>query len=214
MNIQVVGAVVTMVVFDWDNTLFPTKAGKLFAARSSPGNPSTLTQSEFAELKALSQWVYGVLRAYIARYTAQNIRIVTAAKRGWVESCLARVGGIGRWSQIRALLFDAQQPIQIICPHNAILPFSTPKEILIYKYNAFRFVVQGAARLPSMLVSIGDSSAEYIASKKCAEGFDSMCVGRVKLQRHPSLRCLIRQCQCILDLCGHLQPESFDIDMS
>ena len=200
-----------MIVFDWDNTLFPTNAAQLILAR--PGKQS-LTQSEIVELTALSQCVYGVLRAYIARYSAQNIRIITAAKRGWIKKCLASVSHIGQWSDIRALLFNAQQPIQIICPNNAILPFTTAKKVLMYKYNAFRFAVQRAARRPSMLVSIGDSSAEYVASKRCADNFAGMCVGRVKLKRYPSLTCLNRQCLRLLYLCEHLQRRTFNIDLA
>ena len=202
-----------MVVFDWDNTLFPTKARQLLLrSRAS----KKLTDSEYAEFSTLSVWVHRVLRAYISFYSATNIGIVTAAKRGWIESSLSSLGGIGQWAQIRKLLFDAPQSqrIEIVCPNNAILPFTKAKDVEAYKHEAFRFLTQSSARRISMLVSIGDSHAEYAASKRCAEKVEGMCVGRVKLKKHPTVRCMIRQCQCMLDLCATLFPENFDIDMS
>jgi len=202
-----------MVVFDWDNTLFPTKARQLLLSRAS----KKLTPSEFAELSTLSVWVHRVLRAYISFHSASNIRIVTAAKRGWIEFSLGCLGGIGQWAQIRKLLFDAAQSqrIEIVYPNNAVLPFKKAKAVEAYKHEAFQYLTsRSSARRPQMLVSIGDSHAEYAASKRCADNAEGMCVGRVKLKQHPTVRCMIRQCQCILDLCATLFPENFDIDMS
>jgi len=204
----------TMVVFDWDNTLFPTKARQLILSRAS----KQLTESEYQELTSLSEWVYRVLRAYISFYSARNICIVTAAKRGWIESSLGSLGGIGQWAQIRKLLFfgDPAQRIEVVYPSAAILPFTKASAVAAYKHEAFQHLTRNGASRPhiQMLVSIGDSYAEYQASKRCAASVEGMCVGRVKLKKHPSLRSMIRQCQCMVDLCETLFPENFDIDMS
>jgi len=189
-------------VFDYDNTLFPTWVRQLILQQQRP-----FTRAEFAELCTLSQWVYAVLHAYISRYSARNIKIVTAAKQGWIGSSLMRLGGIGCWSAIRTLLFDAVHPIELVFPHISILPFKSAPEVATYKYNAFRSLVHACS--PDMLVSIGDSSAEYEASKKCAEGVEGMSLGRVKLKRHPSLLCMIRQCQFMLDRCQKLEIKNF-----
>ena len=209
----------TLIGFDWDNTLFPTKARQLILSRA--GQSKFPTKSELKELCALSHWVHRVLSAYISYYSAQRICIVTAAKRGWIEASLRSLSGVGVWAQIREMLFnkDATQRIEIVYPRSALLPFVAKKEVLRYKREAMHSLCRsrmgiGSCERIRMLVSIGDSSAEYSASKLCAESFEGMCVGRVKLQRYPTLRCLIRQCQCMLDLCANLQPENFDIDMS
>jgi len=199
----------TMVVFDWDNTLFPTKARQLIRRRRS----RMLTGVEFEELRALSEWVYRVLRAYISFYGARNICIVTAAKRGWIEKSLESMGSIGRWSHISKLLFDVELRIAVVYPSAAVLPFTKAEGVESYKHDAFRYLTQ-SRRAISMFVSIGDSHAEYAASKRCAENVAGMCVGRVKLAKNPSLRCMARQCQCMLDLCQTLFAENFDIDMS
>jgi len=199
----------TLIVFDWDNTLFPTKALQLI--RSRPGKPK-FSKKDLAELCELSQWVYRVLHAYITVYSAQNIRIVTAAKQGWIESSLKSLGSIGRWSEIAQLI--ASSPIEITCPDVAILPFKSATEVLNYKHSAFVSAVSGSALTPAMLLSVGDSSAEYVASQKCAEGFEGLCVGRVLLQRLPSLSCMTQQCQFVLNLCPLTHTTNFDINLS
>jgi len=197
----------TLIVLDWDNTLFPTKAIQLIRAR--PGE-AKWTKKDAAELCALSAWVYRVLRAYIAAYSAQNIRIVTAARRGWVESSLKSVSRIGRWSEVAQLISSSS--IEIVCPDSAILPFKKNAEVLNYKLNAFVSAV--SASRPSMLLSVGDSDVEFQASRKCAEGIAGMCVGRVKLQSRPSFQCMTRQCQFVLNLCAKLKVATFNIDVS
>jgi len=214
LNLQQNALSQTMVVFDWDDTLFPTKARQLMRSRAS----KKLSKSEFLELCALSKSVHRVLRAYISLYSARNICIVTSAQWGWIQHCLDRVSGIGRWSQIRKLIFDPAQRIDIVCPGPSFLPFRKAEDVDLYKHAAFLYLIQSrsCARRPriSMLVSFGDSVAEYVASKRCAESFAGMCVGRVKLKKHPSIRCMTRQCQRMLDLCETLSPKNFDIDMS
>jgi len=197
----------TLIVFDWDNTLFPTKALKRMESRS---RKSKYILSDLDELSDLSHWVHRVLSEYISFYGSQSICFVTAEKRGWVESTLRSLSGIGVWAQIRSLL----DGLYVVCAHSSILPFAYKEHILSHKLEAFQYHCRRCPFRVRMLVSIGDSAAEFEASKLCADGNEGMSVGRVKLQKRPSLRCLIRQCQFVLDLCANLQPENFDIDMS
>jgi len=208
----------TLIVFDWDNTLFPTKAMQLISSR--PGK-AKFTKKDGAELCKLSQWVYRVLRAYIAVYSSQNIRIVTAARQGWVESSLKSVRRFGRWTQIAELISSSSieiLPLNLITyAEDAILPFKSATEVLNYKHRAFVSSVAGcASRLsrPSMLLSVGDSDAEFAASKQCADKIEGMKVGRVKLQSHPSLSCMSRQCQFLVNVSAKLCVANFDIDVS
>jgi len=199
----------TLVVFDWDNTLFPTKAMQLISSR--PGK-TKFTKKDGAGLCELSKWVHRVLRAYIAVYSSQNIRIVTAARQGWVESSLRRMGRIGRWAQIAQLISSSS--IEITYAEDAILPFKSATEVLNYKHRAFVSAVAGCASRPSMLLSVGDSDAEFAASKQCADKIEGMSVGRVKLQSHPSLSCMSRQCQFLVNVSAKLSVANFDIDVS
>jgi len=196
----------TLIVFDWDNTLFPTKAmQRIYSERQS------LSASDLAELKALSEVVYSVLFAYISHYSSRNVCIVTAARKGWIESCLQSMVGVGSWTAIRNLLFDRAHPIRMVYPPNSALPFATSKSVLAYKYGAFRALV--LAQRPRLLVSIGDSEAEYVASHLSAKGVQGMAVGRVLLKRHPSIETMIAQNHFALNLCVNIRNTNFDYDL-
>jgi len=199
----------TLIVFDWDNTLFPTKAMQLISSR--PGK-AKFTKKDGAGLCKLSKWVHRVLRAYIAVYSSQNIRIVTAARQGWIEQSLRSVGRIGRWAQIAQLISSSS--IEITYAEDAILPFKSATEVLNYKHRAFVSAVAGSASRPSMLLSVGDSDAEFKASKQCAADIAGMSVGRIKLQSRPSLSCMSRQCQFLVNVSAKLCVANFDIDVS
>jgi len=197
-----------MVIFDWDNTLFPTKALQLMHNR--PGKHK-YSEEERDALHKLSKWVHRVLRAYISMYSAQNLAIVTSAANGWIEKGMKILGSIGRWSQI-AQIIEKLPRIDITCPEQAMLPFKSANERLNYKHTAF--VNTLAKKKVSMLISVGDSKAEFRASKKCAEVFEGMAVGRVKLRKHPTVKCMTRQLQFMMNLCQQTLTESFDIDVS
>merc|ERR1712013_898995 len=152
---------VTLIVFNWDNTLFPTKALQLIRARP---NQQTLTQSDYDELTALSQVVYRVLHNYISRFSSRSIRIVSAARNGWIASCLRFVRGIGSWSAIHNLLFDAVHPIETVYPQRGAAHFEAFEHVMSFKYNAFRNLIQ--THRPRLFVSIGGSRAEYVASRR------------------------------------------------
>lgn len=201
----------TLIVFDWDNTLFPTH----FLTRKRGGKRINI--AKFKQLlEELSRWVYRVLCAYITHYSAQNICIVTAGREGCLEMFLSKLGKIGLWSDIRRLLFDSEHRIEMLHPPRTILPFKTSTAVCSYKHSAFISLIQRSSDQPRVFVSIGDSSAEYDAAAKCGARLEGLCVGRVRLKQFPSLSCLIRQSQFILDLCATLEmdTESFDIDIS
>jgi len=202
----------TLIVFDWDNTLFPTtRVLELTRTRK------VLSKQDVDELGSLSQWVYSVLYAYISQYSAQNIRIVTAADRGWFEKSLQCLSGIGWWSAIRNLLFDPALNIKITFPRREMLPFKpNSKDVFYYKLGAFQNLC--LACRPSLLISIGDSRAEYAASKECVKSVGRhslhISLGRIKLKAYPSIRCMIQQSQFVLDLCGRMEPKDYDLEKS
>jgi len=198
----------TLVVFDWDNTLYPTT--KVRQGMQSGRGKLTLTQLDLDELALLSECVYSMIDAYISLHSAQNIRIVTSAERGWIETSLWMLDGVGWWSAIYKLLFDPVNPIEMVCPSKDILPFKKSKDVIQYKLGAFRNFIRVCR--PSLLISIGDSRAEYLASKKSVEGVKGVSVGRIKLKTKPSLSCMAQQTQFIMDQCNKLAPKDFDLE--
>ena len=69
-----------------------------------------------------------MIRAYIAVYASHNVRIVTAAKQGWIKS--AQEPG-----QHRTVVRDCAAhiaPIESACPDDAILLFKSATEVLDY----------------------------------------------------------------------------------
>eukprot|EP01083_Nonionella_stella_P075009 203668_1 len=95
-----------LIVFDWDDTLFPTTNCKLQNQRNVV-DVSLLDDdsSQVTQLNELSCYIHTVLSTFIAKYGARNIRIVTASEKGWIKQSLSIVGNIGRFADISNILF-------------------------------------------------------------------------------------------------------------
>ena len=75
-----------LVIFDWDDTLFPT------SAFTSNGGTDLIVK----DLLNLGKSVYKLLDEYIARFGAKNVFIVTNGKKSWVLNSLKLLSDICR----------------------------------------------------------------------------------------------------------------------
>ena len=140
-----------VIVFDYDDTLFPTHKLREFLARptnttntsttpitkpitteskTNVGNKyqsllSKITDEEMNGLVYLSWLTLNLLTAYILQYSTKNIFIVSASGNGWIQHSLKLVYQIGYFSQIYDLLFNdrigIENRILIIHPSSDVL---------------------------------------------------------------------------------------------
>eukprot|EP01083_Nonionella_stella_P060442 157829_1 len=191
-----------LVIWDWDNTLFPTNQ----LLQMSKAKRKNIQQTE---LVALSKSIYFVLAQYIDRYEASNVRILSASREGWIESSLCMVHHIGYFSRIYDLIF-VQNQIEVIHPSPAQLPFITEQQVFVWKYNQFCSLLKEcqSADCVHTLVSIGDSMHEFKASKSAAKTFDNVYVHRIKLIHHPSLIDMIHEMDLLFKCCEIFEVSS------
>ena len=177
----------TIVIFDFDDTLFPTHKVKQFHQRSKAGDCfqlfRKLSMEEQQRLIDLSLQTLQILTSYILEFSAQNIFIVTASSYGWIQNSLKNVYNIGVYSNIYHLLFDKNKDgknnlISMIHPHSDLLPFkqyiahNEPKKIgyqaLDWKYRQFEAILKQkliiSGNVMNTFVVIGDSLFEYYAA--------------------------------------------------
>merc|ERR1712087_781117 len=188
-----------------DDTLFPTTKLKDIASRRE----STPDANEMAWLDALSQRVYSMLWWYIATYSARNVVIVTAAKEGWVVTTLEQMKSIGSWAAIYDLIYNGKNPITVMHPMESELPFRSKKSCVRFKQRAFRQLRKEIC--PATFVAIGDSNAEFLASKGAADEPPPCFCSRLKLAKHPSMPQMVQQIEFVMSKCGKWMPESVDV---
>ena len=83
-NMKAVKRVKYLVIFDWDDTLFPTTA-----IRINEGKDISVS-----ELLKLGQSVYKLLEEYIASFGAKNLCIVTNGVQSWVSDSLKMLSDV------------------------------------------------------------------------------------------------------------------------
>lgn len=186
----------TVVVFDWDDTLFPTTKLKEILNRPNTENHEhqslteaqllriRMTEKEMTDFVNLSWVTYNVLTSYIDRCSKQNIFILSASQSGWIQKSLSIVYGIGYYSYIYHLLFernkqDINDNICIYNPSDSVTKsFKAAKyhkqmsshPVLLWKYEVLRQIFNSKVQISKDVINtmmvIGDSIFEYKAAEK------------------------------------------------
>ncbi len=223
----------TIIVFDYDDTLFPTHKLKEILSRKDTKNSTTnnnnyndiflskMSEKEMDEFALLSLNTFNLLLVYISKYSMKNILIVTASKRGWIENSLKLVYKIGYFANIYHLLFphDRTMAIEMIDPPKASLPLrqleNGQHEAFIWKYNVFKtiFEVKLMNNSINTFVFIGDSEFEFEAAGQLRDELTNanikhIFIDRVKMMREPSLKQLMDEQTFISRLCGVYEYQS------
>ena len=221
----------TVIVFDYDDTIFPTTKLKEIAGR--PGNDifSKITESELNDLIHLSLVTLNVLSLYILHYSRKNISIVTAASNGWIQQSLGIVYKIGYFSQIYQLLFpdhlnqnNNDDILQIFNPTPEISKsFKSKKQyfqiseypVFKWKYNVFKHILKQKYANKDNVINtftfIGDSEWEYQASKALRHNYcktKNLFIDGIKLLSKPSFNSLKDEQTLIYGLCGKYEINS------
>ena len=155
---------ITSIVFDYDDTIFPTHALKQIFSRkkvidnkmvydsiqncsqySNQGLLARASPQELEQLQKLSMVTYKMLCFYLNQYSNKNIVIVSAACQGWMRNSLKILLNIGVYKAIYELLFmNPCTKIKIYNPSNDILPFKTCHQITKWKFDTFDKLLNNA----------------------------------------------------------------------
>eukprot|EP01083_Nonionella_stella_P235393 827748_1 len=207
-----------LVVFDWDDTLFPTTKIKQMSNQQNV----SFSDVEYTQMNELSCCIYTVLSSFIGKYGARNIRIVSASEKGWIKQSLSMVANIGRFADIYNLLF-VKHKIEMIHPLKRDLPFVTDTHVFDWKYRVFRILLRDShltndcSSTVNTLVSFGDSPHEYKAAKHAATLFGNVLLHRVQLLCEPSFTDMIQNMELLrhfMTMSDATQTNDISIDCS
>jgi len=209
----------TVVFFDWDDTIFPTTS----CIRSQEAIPD-------GELEIFGKAAYELLLNFINVYSAENIYIVTNGKSGWVSKSLKIMSsrqstGTDYWTAISQLI--ATSLVGRVISARSIYETAYPKQPAAWKTLVFQQIAIehfGADfHGESTIISIGDSSDEFIASGETKKmlatqfGVDPVHLVRMPLQRRPSLKSMIKQfaaINAVVPALNRMESQSIDIQIA
>ena len=207
-----------LLIFDWDDTIFPTTA--LLKTKE----PLTAIQ-----LEEFGKSAYEVIVTAIQLFSAENIYIVTNAGNQWVQQSIDVVMKMfwnqntrsEYWFQIKQLLATTfnGHVISARALQEAAYPNQTTlwKKWTIKQLAINHFGVN--AQSECTIISIGDSSDEYdasLATKQCLKteyGVQSVHLNRCKLQRSPSSNTMMAQFSALKYLMEGLAVDGCSCDV-
>ena len=212
-----------VIVFDYDDTLFPTTKFKEIMSRPTmtmyenqfQETRSKMTDEEIKDLIELSWVTFNLLKIYIEQYSMNNICIVSASENSRIQHSLGYVYDIGYFKQIYNLLFDHHNhnKISIYHPSEQILKSFRSKKVynnlyehpaFIWKYRTFKKIFAAkyveSDHTLNTFTFIGDSECEYQAAKQLnlynsqnINGQNNVIIDQMKFVNKPSIRSLIQQ---------------------
>jgi len=210
-----------VVIFDWDDTLFPTSAWV-----SSDRNSSKLNKSaDLAALRRVGKAVYDVLAYYLKLFGAKNVRVVTNGTKEWVLKSLTRCSrryrelcvGEEKMPDLDAdadhfaAIYNSFVSLDILVSSARDMHSQKfPQHGASWKMRAFKSIAKRHFNLFSSsdnnvyeIVSIGDSEDEFVASFETKRMLETqnrlnrnnnvVRLHRVKLKKHPRIEDILSQ---------------------
>lgn len=173
----------SIIIFDWDDTLFSTSFLKKIGAFN---NSFSNSKKIFAKIKKLEKKVEKVLSLSIEKgYTF----IITNSDEGWVQES-SRIF----YPQVFPLLHKIS-----ILSSRKLFQHIYPNDSSKWKTETFRQISNYFKRdIKTKIICIGDSFSEIEASKKMANYFAQAYVKTVKFKTDPDISCLISQVNLLL----------------
>jgi hypothetical protein len=183
----------TLVIFDWDDTLFPTswlQRQGFFKADAVPSMQQT------AQLQKLADVVERTLRTALL---FGKVVVVTNAEKGWVEVCC---------SKLMPSLAQVLSEVDIVSARSAYERHSqNPSEWkrLAFAHEVEQLHIQSNEQLN--VVSVGDSLYEQHAVMAVCENVQNCFAKSLKFMDKPSIEELVDQHDffesCFLDVLEH-----------
>mmetsp|Transcript_124791 Transcript_124791/g.285918 ORF Transcript_124791/g.285918 Transcript_124791/m.285918 type:complete len:262 (-) Transcript_124791:303-1088(-) len=196
-----------LIVFDWDDTLFPTSA--LLNLRQDLGSPAPRPGTKLYE--ALQIQAEEVLATLKVAKALGSVMIITAAEEGWVQQTCAKF--------LPAVLPAMQGPrawVKVISARSTYEPLGYAGSFA-WKAKAFTAAVRqhfAAAPLSGVrhVVSIGDADYERQALKGCT-GAAGYLGKSLRLLRSPSLARITEEAALIRGALEHLCTHDGHLDL-
>ncbi|CAE7637072.1 unnamed protein product [Symbiodinium pilosum] len=219
---SVAGGVPAVVIFDWDDTLFPTRhVTEVVKAVHSKEGPLPPESPFYAELKAHAQVVESTLLA--AREVVGRVSIVTLARRPWVETSaswyLPGVDFEKLMQDLEIEVFYAREHITRPHIYNAQLEEGVDM-FVIAKRNAMLKCLRkiyGLKAKTMHVICVGDSTVEHLAIKEvlwcCPQEAGSFCK-TIKLMSDPSVQNLTEELQVLSSWLQQIVTCAKDFDIS
>ena len=176
-----------LVIFDWDDTIFPTTSWYL--AKQTWTGP---------QLEAFGKSAYDLLTKYIETFGVENVYIVTNGNEDWIQYSLdAVIKKLKKYSMIPESWYSIKQLLTTKLVGHVISARSLyneqyPQQPTTWKTLVFQHIAAKHfgtdIQTECSIISIGDSMDEYTASintqkwMKSECGFESVHLNRFKLQ--------------------------------
>merc|ERR1719361_593075 len=221
----------TIVIFDWDDTLFPTT--------------SVVCKQEkhitVGDLQSLGHSIYKMLGKYIDTFGANNVFIVTNGSQNWVLESLKEMSRVyqvsfeglddsvdsqqERRNDYWAALYNSIISLQLkIVSAKALYGEDHPQQPTLWKTLVFKSIVKEHFNLYSgsdnniyCIISIGDSENEFTASYEAKQMINTMNrlnrnnniarLHRVKLKEEPTIQEMVNQIESLMKEADVLQAE-------
>eukprot|EP01083_Nonionella_stella_P114134 337120_1 len=201
-----------LIIWDWDDTIFPTYAFRTHQDRKD--------KHFKAKLSILVCLIERVFTEMIDIYGASNIIIVTNGSPSWVHKCL-------NVDIVRPIFLKFQTLLQTHKIQS--ISASTPEMTRRYPTNPYKWketvfsrlfrrvfdgkYTGGVPHVPC-ITSIGDSLYEYKASFNASRHMKHRILNRVKFKSNPSLNDMIFQFQDILSRIHTFAVNVTDIELN
>lgn len=216
------GGVPAVIIFDWDDTLFPTRHVTEVVKALHPKDGPLPSESPYhLDLKAHAQIVQSVLLS--AREVVGRVCIVTLARRPWVENSAAwYLPGLDfekLFQELEIEIFYAREHITRPHIYNAQLEEGVDM-FVIAKRNAMLKCLRklyGPSTKTMHVISVGDSTVEHLAAKEvlwcCPQEAGSYCK-TIKLMSDPSVQNLTEELQVLTSWLQQIVACEKDFDIS
>jgi hypothetical protein len=183
---EVFGAKETLLIFDWDDTLFPTTWAEQQGFLLDGSDVST---AELAKLQAIEDCTIRILRA--AKQKGRVV-IVTNAMKGWVEHCC---------TQFMPLVIAELRDISVVSARSMYEHCDGPTEwkCLAFAREVSLFYASGDASQRRNVISLGDSLHERRALACVTQCVPNCWAKSVKFVERPSPEQLIEQHELVND---------------
>jgi len=216
------GGVPAVIIFDWDDTLFPTRHVTEVVKALHPKDGPLPSESPYhTDLKAHAQIVESILLS--AREVVGRVSIVTLARRPWVENSAAwYLPGLDfekLFQELEIEIFYAREHITRPHIYNAQLEEGVDM-FVIAKRNAMLKCLRklyGPSTKTMHVISVGDSTVEHLAAKEvlwcCPQEAGSYCK-TIKLMSDPSVQNLAEELQVLASWLQQIVACEKDFDIS
>lgn len=213
----------TLIVFDWDDTLYPTT----FEDQRAKNEHAVATERKEAGNPNYEGYIRSLKDILRIAANTGAVRILTMAAKGWVQTCLQRTCPeiLELFKELDIKVIEARVIASTRHIREACADGRDPSHYLkslAIKRLVREFYQQGTSRSWKNIISVGDSHAERLALQdvvfrhqqrdRLGRWKDCRCK-TVKLQDEPALEDIVIQLRVVRQWLPTLAHHDGDIDM-